>query len=142
MGPDGDPSAMCDHYEENGISGVIAPFNAILGVFLDDTQPNFTAAPSALNFTATGMGTQFVDLVPALKQVFFVGDGLTGLSGPSVDERPRIWVPEGAKRLYLGTMDGYQWNNNVGSFTVEVEILDCALPTSRATWGELKALYR
>jgi len=29
-----------------------------------------------------------------------------------------IIVPAGATRLYLGTMDGYSWNNNVGAFEV------------------------
>jgi hypothetical protein len=29
-------------------------------------------------------------------------------------------VPAGATELYLGSMDGYQWNNNVGSFNVTV----------------------
>ena len=29
-------------------------------------------------------------------------------------------VPPGATRLYLGIMDGYEWNNNKGAFTVTV----------------------
>jgi hypothetical protein len=29
-------------------------------------------------------------------------------------------VPTGSTELYLGTVDGYQWNNNVGSFTASI----------------------
>jgi hypothetical protein len=29
-------------------------------------------------------------------------------------------VPSGVTQLYLGTMDGFGWFNNIGSFTVDV----------------------
>lgn len=29
-------------------------------------------------------------------------------------------VPTGSTELYLGTVDGYQWNNNVGDFTASI----------------------
>jgi hypothetical protein len=31
-------------------------------------------------------------------------------------------VPKGAKRLFLGTMDGFEWNNNTGFFSVAVTL--------------------
>jgi hypothetical protein len=44
----------------------------------------------------------------------FIGDGLRN-DGLSVQQ---FIVPAGATRLYLGTMDGYGWWNNSGSFEV------------------------
>ena len=44
-----------------------------------------------------------------------MGDGLT--DGADVQT---IVAPPGATRLYLGTMDGYSWNNNYGSFDVTI----------------------
>jgi hypothetical protein len=46
----------------------------------------------------------------ALDQSFVIGTG-----GDFV-------VPDGATQLYLGSMDGYQWNNNVGQFVVDLTI--------------------
>ena len=54
---------------------------------------------------------------PQLKQVFFIGDGKT-----SSGALRRYLVSVKATRLYLGVMDGYEWNNNSGSFTVTVAI--------------------
>ena len=97
---------------ENGISDVNAPTNSLVGIFLSDAQPNLTAAPSALDFAS--LGTSFTTLSPGLKQVFFVGDGLAGST------LQKFLVPTDATRLYLGTMDGYEWKNNVGAYDVSV----------------------
>lgn len=98
---------------ENGISDLVAPINTLVGVFLDDNQPNLSAAPGALNFSAVG-ALNFSTLNPSLKQVFFIGDGLAGLT------TQQFYVPTGATRLFLGTMDGYEWNNNSGAFNLDV----------------------
>jgi len=98
---------------ENGISNVNAPLNSLLGVFLDATQPSLSAAPSAMDFST--IGTDFPSLSPGLKQVFFIGDGVG--AGNVVQT---FLVPTGATRLYLGTMDGYGWWNNVGAYDVSV----------------------
>jgi hypothetical protein len=84
----------------------------LVGIFLSDAQPSLTAAPSALDFGS--LGTSFTTLSPGLKQVFFVGDGLAGST------LQKFLVPTGATRLYLGTMDGYEWKNNVGAYDVTV----------------------
>jgi hypothetical protein len=97
---------------ENGISDVNAPINSLVGVFLSDAQPTLTVAPSALDFAS--LGTHFATLSPGLKQVFFVGDGLAGSA------LQKFEVPTGATRLYLGTMDGFEWQNNVGAYDVSV----------------------
>ena len=49
-----------------------------------------------------------------------------GASGSAV-------VPAGATELFLGTMDGYGWANNIGAFTVEVN----GVPDAGATAGLL-----
>ncbi len=106
------------HGAENGMSDVVAPLNSLLGVFLDASQPNLSAAPGGLDFS-TLASRDYLTLSPALKQVFFIGDGLT-----SGSVRQGIVVPAGATRLFLGTMDGGEWNNNAGSFSVGVFLVD------------------
>lgn len=99
---------------ENGIADVTAPLSTLLGVFLDDSVPNSSAAPGALSFAGVG-GLDFTSLTPGLKQVFFIGNGLG--AGSTIQQ---FWVPTGATRLYLGTMDGFEWNNNAGAFNLDV----------------------
>jgi hypothetical protein len=71
------------------------PINALVGVFYDPS-----AAQGSLNsLTAT--------LTPEVNQVFFIGTGSLGA----------YLAPTGATGLYLGTVDGYEWNNNVGSIS-------------------------
>lgn len=115
VGPDGGP--IIAHYDgaQNGISDLSAPQNALLGVFLDDNQPDLSAAPTGLDFTG---GIDFSTLSPLLKQVFFIGDGLTGTGSGSVQN---FVIPTGATRLFLGTMDGVQWSNNSGGFDVTID---------------------
>lgn len=110
-GPDG--TGAYSNGEENGISGLTAPLNSLVGVFLGATAPDATAAPGSLWFDSTN--ADFTTLSPVLKQVFFIGDGLTGTGTVQ-----RFLVPEGATRLFLATHDGYGWYNNSGSFTVTV----------------------
>lgn len=96
----------------NGISGTNAPINALMGVFLGPEAPNGGEAPEAIDFEKTG--TDFSYLKPKLKQVFYIGRGRMNNG-----ELKTFYVPDGATRLYLGTMDGYGWYNNSG--TIEVE---------------------
>ena len=97
-----------------GCPNLNAPLSSLVGVFLSDAQPNTLPAPAALDF-AVGSGINFLTLSPLLQQVFFIGDGLTDTS-----IRQQFLVPLGATRLYLGTMDGYEWNNNSGSLSATV----------------------
>ena len=110
----------------NGISGATWPIDALVGVFLDNSQPDSSAAPTSLDFTGN---TNFTTLSPALKQVFFIGDGLTGTGSGATQQ---FIVPAGATRLFLGTSDGFGWFNNVGSFAVTVTEIDIA-PGTHAT---------
>jgi hypothetical protein len=104
----------------DGISGATWPASALVGVFLDDSLPTATAAPADLDFSGSGVGTSFTTLSPALKQVFFIGDGRTGSGSGAVQH---FVVPAGATRLFLGVADGVGWFNNPGSFDVTVAVL-------------------
>ena len=100
---------------EHGISDITAPMNALIGVFLSDQRPDQSATPRPLDYRAIRRDTNRFS--PQLKQTIFIGEGKTR----SGDLR-RYLVPAKATRLYLGVMDGYEWNNNSGSFTVTVAI--------------------
>ena len=113
-GPDG--GSFFSTASSNGISGATWPENTLVGVFLDASQPDSTSAPASLDFS-TGGGTTFATLSPALKQVFFIGDGRTG-TGTGATQA--FVVPAGATRLFLGVSDGVGWFNNVGSFSATV----------------------
>ncbi|MBE9088610.1 DUF4114 domain-containing protein [Microcystis aeruginosa LEGE 11464] len=116
--PDGGIFLSHRQLDENGISNLTAPINSLVGVFLTDEQPNLTSAPDELNFEETGNitnGINYTKLSPKVKQVFFIGDGK---NNDGVTQE--IIVPEGATRLFLGTMDGYDWYNNYGSFDVNI----------------------
>lgn len=104
-----------DHGEDsqNGISDIKAPINSLVGVFLTDSRPDLTPAPSKLDFEATGLN--FTALSPEPKQVFFIGDGMT--SGGTIQQ---FSIPSSATRLFLGTMDGGEWLNNSGAIMVNV----------------------
>ena len=97
---------------QNGIGNVNAPINSLIGVFLTSSQPDPSAVPSEFNFASSGLN--FLSLAPGLQQPFFIGDGLTGPGGVVQS----FIVPDGATRLFLGTMDEFEWRNNSGSFTV------------------------
>lgn len=117
--PDGDPSFPIrlpghDVGAENGLPDCRAPYDSLIGVFLGSGTPDVSPAPAALDFS-TQLKQDYVTLKPGLKQVFFIGDGLT-----SNGTLQQVIVPAGATRLFLGTMDGCGWNNNPGSFTVAV----------------------
>jgi hypothetical protein len=115
-GPEGDINSLTIHWPgaENGIADLLVPFNALVGVFLDSNQPNLTGAPGSLDFSTSG-SRNFASLTPLLKQPFFIGDGKTA-SGT----KQYFTAPAGATRLFLGTMDNYEWSNNNGSFDVNV----------------------
>ncbi|HEX4180985.1 MAG TPA: PEPxxWA-CTERM sorting domain-containing protein [Caulobacteraceae bacterium] len=112
-GPNGDPADAQTPGDVGGIAGYInAPINALVGVFLGSSVS--ATAPADLDFTAP-------TTTPLLQQIFFIGDGSLG----------GITAPTGATRLYLGTVDGYQWSNNAGAFSVNVA---GAVPEP-ATWA-------
>ncbi len=114
--PDGNLSWIIHNYggAENGIANVKAPISALMGVFLSDAQPNTTAAPASLDFT-TAASRDFSSISPALKQPFFIGDAKRANGA-----QQSFVIPAGATRLYVGSMDGQQWSDNGGGFSVTV----------------------
>lgn len=98
---------------ENGKQNLRAPINSVIAVFLTDATPTgVSGLPEALDFSTTA-SRDFASLSPKIGQTFFIGDGRRDNG-----ELQRFVIPAGATRLYIGTMDGYEWNNNVGGFTV------------------------
>lgn len=104
---DGKASWVVTQIAANGINQTSAPIGALMGIFLDDNAPHTTAQNAPLDYS-TPASRNFVTATPGLKQVFFIGDGLTA------DGRLQEFVPPpGAKRLFLGIMDesGWWWDN-------------------------------
>jgi len=81
---------------------------------LGPDRPDASPAPAALDFGTT-QSRDYATLSPTLKQVFFIGDGRT-----STGEVQKVTIPNGATRLFLGPMDGVEWSNNSGAFSVQV----------------------
>ncbi len=112
---DGNYYAAQNGNAEHGIANVTAPLCSVIGVFLDDTQPDSTAAPASLDFS-TASSRDFATLSPLLKQPFFIGDGLRA---DGVTQQNFV-VPSGATRLYIGVMDFQQWSDNAGTMSTTV----------------------
>lgn len=120
-----------------GISGPLqVNVDGLVGVFLDGNTPT-GLAPAQLDFSSglNSTGLDFTSLTPGLDQIFWIGDGLTGLGTGSLQQ---FTVPTGATRLFLGTVDGSGWDNNSGSITVTINGATGAVPEP-ATWALMLA---
>ena len=101
---------------ENGIADIAAPACSVIAVFLGPGVPvDGDEASTQLLFDTTER-RDFTVLKPELNQPFFIGDGRT-----SDGKQQRFEIPAGATRIFLGVMDLYEWNNNVGGFTTAVK---------------------
>ena len=118
-GPDGDFSSITSRTPgpENGIGDIYAPYDALLGVFLNNNAPNLLPPPVPPFAFENAADCDFLTLAPLLQQPFFIGDGQT-----SHDVLQQFIAPAGATRLFLGVMDSFGWNNNTGSFSVNVGV--------------------
>lgn len=112
-GPDGGDITSHDNGDQFGKSNTAAPFNSLLGVFLDENVPT-NPAPDELTFFNL-KERDYLEIQPKLKQVFFIGNGKT-----SDSTQQRIVIPNGATRLFLGTMDACCWADNTGYFKMVV----------------------
>jgi Flp pilus assembly protein TadG len=107
---------------EHGISNIAAPINSMIGVFLNDQVPDTAGAvPSGKDFS-TQTERDYQSVEPDLRQSFYVGAGQT-----SVGDQQTIIVPPGATRLFLGTMDGHEWSNNLGGFNATISQFEIEL---------------
>ncbi|HZR27814.1 MAG TPA: OmpA family protein [Terriglobales bacterium] len=123
-GPEGGSAFSTDIVSFQGIAGVAHHKKSmfLVGVFLDDTEPT-DPAPERLDFTEND---GFAVLSPQLRQVFLIGDGMTG---PKPGQARQFVVPEKATRLFLGFADasgfggkpGY-YDDNVGKVTAAFQI--------------------
>lgn len=118
---------------ENGMSNIEAPYDALIGVFLSDDQPNTRSAPPMLNYNSSVSGYNAsrddTSYSPLLQQVFLVGDGKASGGIPQT-----FAAPAGATRLFIGTMDSYQWNNNIGLLAVTIVATDLPPPPPSLAW--------
>lgn len=122
-----------------GISGYMGTQGALVGLFLDNDIPN-GVAPSTLDFSLSGLGVDFLSLMPDLGQVFFIGDGIT--AGNVFQE---FIAPTGATRFFVGITDAFAFNgapgafdDNDGSYRIRVGINE--IPTAVAA-PETAALF-
>ena len=124
--PDGTSGNIFGHWggAEHGIADYRIPVNALVGLFLGADSPVATPAPARLDFTSAA-SRDYPLLEPLLKQVFFIGDGLTSGGQPQL-----VRPPTGATRLYLATVDSYGWWNNVGSITVSLNVSNLSNPSA------------
>lgn len=130
VGPDGGPYlgfSIYKHEKENGIADLTAPINSLVGVFLDDSTPNPLTAPDGYDLSQPP-GTDYTLIGPALRKPFFIGDGKT-----TDGTAQKIRVPSGATRLFLGSLDPSDQENNVGSFAVTINGGTVTPPTTGAT---------
>ncbi len=130
-GPDGGVPAISAQPPRNGIGDLFAPIASLIGLFLDDSQPDSSAAPAFSDMSSLA-SQNFAVLSPVLKSPFFIGDGLT-----SAGAIQQFVVPAGATRLYLAVMDGSGSFNNLGGFSVTI---GGAVPEPSAVIGVLVAL--
>ncbi len=100
---------------EHGMSSITAPHNAIIGVFLTNSVPDNPSTTAAMLDFSTQTERDYTSLSPDLQQTFYAGTGLT--SGGATQT---FVVPANATRLFLGTMDGHEWSNNVGGFNATI----------------------
>ena len=101
----------------NSISLAHLPAGALVGVFVAAGGPS-GPTPAALDFSGGGIGTNFAGLSPALDQLFFIGDGLTGTGTGSTQQ---FLAPAGAATLYLAVSDSVGSSvGNLGSITANV----------------------
>jgi len=125
---------------EHGISNIITPIDSMVGVFMDkngatygadSSQENESSVPPGLDFSTqaardysagTTQGTTAAaaemsagSIEPQLNQSFYVGDGQT-----STGTTETIIVPNNAYAIFLGTMDGHEWSNNLGGFNATI----------------------
>ena len=128
-GPDGPcwPGVNTTVTSYGGLSGIDVYQNNmfLVGVFLDASEPS-GPGPAVLSYnygTPGSLSTSDPSFSPALDEVFFIGDGLTG-TGAGMEQI--FNVPAGADRLYLGFADSFDsvpsyYADDVGSLTATFE---------------------
>jgi hypothetical protein len=121
--PEGETSITSKLSGLGGVSGYFGPAGALVGIFLNDTNPALALRAPTMDFS-TPLSREFITLRPGLRQVFFIGNGVT-----SSGSLQRFVPPAGATRLFVGIADGggfvgapgfYEDNN--GSYRIDLSI--------------------
>ena len=120
FGPGGNGLSGSSLTSLDGISGYLGPQGPLAGVFLDDSIPSSGPAPATLDFTLSGLGIDFLSLAPALRQVFYIGDGVT-----SGNVFQQFIAPAGATRLFLGIPDGFGFGGAPGAYDDKIGRASC-----------------
>jgi Flp pilus assembly protein TadG len=110
---------------EHGMSNINTPINSMVGVFqngsANDTYSASSGTYSPTNTVPPGLDfssqseRDYTQIQPQDFQTFYVGTGQT-----SGGTQQTVVVPDGATQLYLGTMDGHEWSNNLGGFNATI----------------------
>jgi hypothetical protein len=114
-GPGNADSASTATGSEHGMSNINTPINSLVGVFLDDNQPDTEGTPPPGMDFSSESAQNYTFFEPKTRQTFFAGSGQT-----TTDIQQSIVVPPNATRMFLGTMDGHEWSNNSGNFVVNI----------------------
>jgi hypothetical protein len=137
-GPDGQSTpggcTRTDISSSRGIAGIVNSQGHMfmVGVFLDDSEPQDPAPAARLDFSPppVGRGESFTSLAPGLRRPFFIGDGLTRTGSGAVQQ---FTVPPTATRLFLGIAEAFGFvgppgaaGDNSGEFTAPVRISGAA----------------
>lgn len=127
-GPDGGSFSGSTNIPAVGpISGYNAPLSGhLVGVFIEAGDISALAAPGVISYPNLAAFSQ-ASYSPGLRQVFFIGDGLTGTGSGSTQV---FNVPDGAGFLVLGIADAFGFNaqagfygDNVGGYDVRFEVI-------------------
>ncbi len=127
-GPDGGNFSSSTNVPGIGpISGYNAPLSGhLVGLFIEAGDISALSAPGAATYADLSAFAQN-HYSPLLRQVFFIGDGLTGTNS---GDTQTFDVPDGAAYLVLGIADAFGFNgaagyydDNVGGFDVNYNVV-------------------
>ena len=91
------------------------PADALIGVFLDGSTTDVSMGLASLDYTQAG-NRALASQTPALDQIFFIGDGLTGTGTGDVQQ---FIAPTGATKLFIAAADSIGASGgNLGSLSV------------------------
>ena len=120
-------TSSTDIFAVGPISGFAAPRGGhLVGLFLDADDPTGQSAPANFAYPDEA-ALELSAYSPLLRQVFFIGDGLTGTGTGSTQE---FFVPDSATRLVLGVADALffagdtgHYGDNFGGFEVNYNVV-------------------
>ena len=120
-GADGTNNPLSAAPDWGGLAGHrLDHIRVLSAVVLDNSEP---VDPPPLKLLADSL--TFTQLAPGLRQIFPLGDGLTGTAA---GDTQRFVLPDEATRLYLGFIDSYSgtmpgwYSDNSGSLTVQFSV--------------------